>query len=137
MTLIVPWVVFSRYVIGKTPAWGEEAALLCMVWFGFISMALGVRDNLHISIDVFDRILPYSFKYWTDWFKRILILAFGIFMLIEGLNMSEVALGNDLPGMGISSAFLYAIVPLAGIAIIYYIILDGLKTIRGAKEGMR
>ena len=43
MTLIVSWVVFSRYFLNRTPA-GEESALLCMVWFGFLSMALGVRD---------------------------------------------------------------------------------------------
>ena len=81
MTIVVAWVVFSRYVLGNRPAWGEEGALLCMVWFGFISMAIGVRDNLHISIDVFDRILPDSFKNATDWIKRALVLAFAIFMV--------------------------------------------------------
>jgi len=137
MTVIVPWVVFSRYVLNNTPAWGEEGALLCMVWFGFTSMALGVRDNLHISIDIFDRLLPSSVKYWTDWLKRLIILGFGFFMLIEGITMSEVALGNDMPGIGLNSAFLYAAVPLGGLAIIYYTVADAIRTVLGAKGDKR
>ena len=134
MTIVVAWVVFSRYVLGNTPAWGEEGALLCMVWFGFISMAIGVRDNLHISIDVFERILPDSFKNATDWIKRALVLAFAIFMVFEGFNMSEVALANDMPGLGIPSAFLYAAVPCSGVAIIYYVFGDIISRLTKRKE---
>ena len=134
MTIIVAWVVFSRYALGHTPAWGEESALLCMIWFGFISMAIGVRDNLHISIDVFDRILPESFKNATDWIKRALVLAFAIFMVFEGINMSEVALANDMPGLGIPSAFLYAAVPCSGLAIIYYVFGDIIAQFTKRKE---
>lgn len=137
MTIVVSWVVFSRYLLGNTPAWGEEGALLCMVWFGFVSMAIGVRDNLHISIDVFDRILPESFKVATDWIKQGLVLAFAVFMLIEGFNMSEVALGNDMPGLRISSAFLYAAVPISGGAIIYYILTDSFLRLTNKKEAKR
>lgn len=134
MTIVVAWVVFSRYILEHTPAWGEEGALLCMVWFGFISMAIGVRDNLHISIDIFDRILPDSFKNATDWIKRALVLAFAIFMVFEGINMSEVALANDMPGLGIPSAFLYAAVPCSGVAIIYYVFGDIISRLTKRKE---
>ena len=34
MTVIVSWVVFSRFVLNKTPAWGEEVHFMYgMVWF--------------------------------------------------------------------------------------------------------
>lgn len=122
MTLIVSWVVFSRYFLNKTPAWGEESALLCMVWFGFLSMALGVRDKKHISIEILERILPTNINRILDHLHKVLIFAFALFMIIEGIKMSEVATKNYMPGLKINSGFLYAAVPLGGLAIVYYIL---------------
>lgn len=135
MTLIVTWVVFSRYFLHKTPAWGEEGALLCMVWFGFLSMALGVRDDLHLRITILDQFLSDKTKNFLNWISRILIIGFAIFMITEGIKMSKVATGNYMPGIKLNSAFLYAAVPLAGIAIIYYIIQVSIEEIKRTGEG--
>lgn len=135
MTLIVSWVVFSRYFLHKTPAWGEEGALLCMVWFGFLSMALGVRDDLHLRITILDQFLSDKTKNFLNWISRILIIGFAIFMITEGIKMSKVATGNYMPGIKLNSAFLYAAVPLAGIAMIYYIIQASIKEIKRIGEG--
>ncbi|KYO68712.1 TRAP transporter small permease [Thermovenabulum gondwanense] len=136
MTVIVSWVVFSRYFLHKTPAWGEEASLLCMVWFGFLSMAIGVRDNLHLSITILDQFLSDKLKNILNWIGKILILGFSIFMIKEGIRMSQVATGNYMPGLKINSAFLYAVVPISGFAIIYYLVSSFIKEIYG-KEATR
>lgn len=135
MTIVVSWVVFSRYLLGNTPAWGEESALLCMVWFGFLSMALGVRDDLHISITMLDRIMPSWLLRSLNWFKRIIIFSFAVFMVIEGINMCEVALGNNMPGLGLNSAFLYVAVPIAGLVIAYYVIIETVQQFETVKGG--
>ena len=122
MTLIVAWVVFSRYFLNRTPAWGEESALLCMVWFGFLCMALGVRDDRHIAIQVIDKLLTPTGKRLLVIFGRILILGFALFMIIEGITMSQVATRNYMLGLKINSSFLYIPVILGGIAITYYIL---------------
>lgn len=133
MTLVVSWVVFSRFFLARTPAWGEELALLCMVWFGFLSMAIGVRDNLHLSVNIFDRFLSKSAQNVMDWFSRFLILGFGWFMVVEGIKMSQVAAGNTMPGTKLSSAVLYAAVPVGGIGIIYYLVTELFQTITRQK----
>ncbi|TYP53242.1 TRAP transporter small permease [Thermosediminibacter litoriperuensis] len=130
MTLIVSWVVFSRYFLHKTPAWGEEASLLCMVWFGFLSMAIGVRDNLHLSITILDQYLSDKTKNNLNWISRVLILGFALFMIKEGIRMSQVATGNYMPGLKLNSAFLYAVIPISGVAMIYYIISASISEIK-------
>jgi len=122
MTIIVIWTVFSRYFLNKTPAWGEETALLCMVWFGFLSMAIGVRDNRHIAVDLVVKNLPASAKAFLSVINKILILIFAVFMIVEGTKMSIVATKNYLPGIKLNSSILYAPVPVSGAAIIYYIL---------------
>ncbi len=122
MTIIVSWVVFTRYFLGKTPAWGEESALLCMVWFGFLSMALGVRDDKHISIEIIERIIPSGLMNFLKIVHKILILAFAAFMIVEGMKMVKVGTKNYMPGIKLNSGFLYAAVPVAGIIIVYYVL---------------
>lgn len=79
MTVIVSWVVFSRFVLNKTPAWGEEGALLCMVWFGFLCMALGVRDNRHISIEFYDKYLTPTAQKNTINYQKAFNISFFYF----------------------------------------------------------
>lgn len=122
MTVIVTGVVISRYFFNRTPCWGEESALLCMVWFGFLSMALGVRDNRHIHLGIIEKILPTHILKVLDKIEKLLIFLFAVFMIVEGLKMSQVATKNYMPGLKINSGFLYAAVPFSGIAIMYYIL---------------
>ena len=81
MTVIVTITVFTRYFLHMTPGWSDESALLCMVWFGFLSMAIGTRDHLHIRITILDSFLSDRAKNRLDWASRLLILAFSVFMV--------------------------------------------------------
>ena len=58
MVIIVCITVFGRFVLNNTPAWGDETAIACMVWFGLVSSALAERDNSHIRVSVLDNIYP-------------------------------------------------------------------------------
>ena len=50
MVILVTWQVFSRYVLRHTPSWTEEIVLLLMMWFGFLSITIGFRRQLHLKI---------------------------------------------------------------------------------------
>ncbi|MDR3230813.1 MAG: TRAP transporter small permease [Synergistaceae bacterium] len=120
MVLVVCLTVVTRYFFSYTPSWSEETALLCMVWFGFLSMALGVRDDLHLSITILDRVTPKFMMTPVALFKYLCTFGFGAFMLIQGLTMATVGLRNKFPGLGLSSAWLYSAVPLSGCAVMIY-----------------
>lgn len=123
MTLVVCFTVVTRYCFKFTPAWGEESALLFMVWFGFLAMALGVRDDLHLSITILDKVTPKFLKIPMDIIKYLCCGGFGVFMTYYGWDMVKIGMRNKFPGMRIPSAVLYLAVPVAGIAIIVYAIM--------------
>lgn len=120
MTLVVCFTVVTRYFFSYTPSWGEETALLCMVWFGFLSMSLGVRDDLHLSITILDKITPQFAKKPVELFKYVCTGGFGAFMAVQGWQMVKIGLMNKMPGLGLTSAWLYASVPISGIAMMFY-----------------
>ena len=47
--------VVLRYVFNSGIYWSEEASLVIVIWFTFIAFALGVKEDLHISISVLPR----------------------------------------------------------------------------------
>lgn len=120
--VVVSGVVFGRYVYSYSPAWGEELALFAMVWFGLLSASTRVRDDAHLSLTFMDEYLPVKIRKIRDAIVMILIALFGFFLLVQGINLVDMTRNNSLPGMGISSSFLYASVPVAGLAIIIQII---------------
>ncbi len=120
MTILVNYTVVTRYFFSYTPEWGESGALFSMVWFGFLSLALGVRDDQHIAITILDRFLSQKAARRLAFFKIIAIFLFGIFMVKEGFVLVKIGLLNEVPGIYISSAFLYGAVPASGFALCIY-----------------
>ena len=120
MVLVVCYTIVTRYFFSQTPAWGEAAALLCMVWFGFLSIALGVRDEVHLSVTLIDSIFPKRLLILLALLKHVLIIGCGVFMIVHGNAMVQIGRLNQLSGLRLSSGFLYAVVPISGFAIVVY-----------------
>jgi TRAP-type C4-dicarboxylate transport system permease small subunit len=49
---------FTRYALNDSAAWTEEIARYLLICLVFIGLAWGVRDNRHIHVDIFYRLLP-------------------------------------------------------------------------------
>ncbi len=50
MSLIIPWGVFARYVLGTGSQWPEPIAILLMVVFTFLGAAAAYRAGAHIAV---------------------------------------------------------------------------------------
>ncbi len=120
--IIVSYVVFGRYILNKTPGWGEEGALLFMVWFCLISAALAIKTDTHLRVTAIDAILPPKAIRFLDFFNLFIMGCFAIFMIIEGYNITVLSHLNIMPGLRIQSSFLFASVPVAGVSMLIVLI---------------
>ena len=116
--LIVSVVVFGRFVLNKTPSWGEEGALLCMVWFCLLSATLSIKDDSHLKITVIDMILPEKAVRVLARINNLLVFAFAIFMIDAGIQLTKLTMLNVMPGLGIQSSWLFVSIPVTGAALI-------------------
>ena len=62
MTILVCISVFYRYILGRGITWSDEVSMLLMVWFGFISIAYGVKQKLHLSVELIYNFLPATLQ---------------------------------------------------------------------------
>jgi TRAP-type C4-dicarboxylate transport system permease small subunit len=115
LVLTVAYVVFGRFVLNQTPRWGEEVGLMAMVWIGMLSASLAIRTESHLKLSLIDLFLHARTIRWIDRVHTVLILAFALLLISQGIRLVEVANLNRLPGLGISSLWFYIVVPLSGI----------------------
>jgi TRAP-type C4-dicarboxylate transport system permease small subunit len=47
--------VFFRYVLSQPLSWSTEVATGLLLYIAFIGFAIGVRDNAHVALNLFER----------------------------------------------------------------------------------
>jgi TRAP-type transport system small permease protein len=127
MTVIITYQIFMRYFFSATPGWSEELALLLMVWFAFIGMAIGVRRRNHLSIEFLVAKLSNTAQAYVAILNELLILAFGAILFIFGVNMMITSSMSTMAALRIPNSFLYLMVPVSGFLMMIYTI-DNLIT---------
>ena len=58
MSLIIPWGIFTRYVLGTGSQWPEPIAIQLMVLFTFLGAAVAYRAGSHIAVAMLTDRLP-------------------------------------------------------------------------------
>lgn len=125
MVAIVSINVFNRFFRGSSFGWADETALILMAWFSMISMALGVKMKLHISIEAFTMKLPDKIKKNViQKLADICMLLFSSVLFYYGLLLVKKGMLSTLPGTGLPTSVEYLFVPIAGFMIIINSIID-------------
>lgn len=115
ITLIIPYGVFTRYVLNSAASWPEPLATLLMIVMSFVAAIVCYREYLHIGVGVLPAYLKEPAKTWLGWFLEICMLATNLFMLWWGLKLVgttyyQVIAEFPILSVGIS----YLPIPLGG-----------------------
>jgi TRAP-type C4-dicarboxylate transport system permease small subunit len=119
MTAIICYQVVLRFVFDRSPSWGEEIAILLMIWFGILAIPIGVKHKLHIGIEFIFRMFPPRAQYLVSRSIYLLIAAFGVMMIVYGIELSKFMNMSTLPATKLPSAVEYAVLPLSGLMLVY------------------
>jgi TRAP-type C4-dicarboxylate transport system permease small subunit len=115
MTLVIPWGVFTRYVLGFGSRWPEPMAILLMVIFSFFSAAACYRDNLHISVMALPDALSGNARTALGWAAEIGMIATNLFMVIWGIALVKVTYHQVIAEFPLLSVGLtYLPIPVGG-----------------------
>ena len=75
MSLVIPWGVFTRYVLGSGSQWPEPIAILLMMLFTFVGAACAYRAGGHIAVNMITERLPAGLQ-------RVLAVAVDLLMAL-------------------------------------------------------
>ena len=87
ITLMIPYGVFTRYVLNSASSWPEPMAVLLMIWFSFLSASLVYRENLHIGVAVIPMMLEGKAKTAIGWLIEAAMMATNLFIFWWGIKL--------------------------------------------------
>ena len=127
MVITTCYQVVLRYVFNNPTSWSGELAIIFLIWFGYLGIALAVKEREHISIDLlYDKLNPV-YRKSLDTVFYICLVIFSVLMIYNGKLLCGVTITQKLPATGLSKAILYFTLVVAGILIILYSVQNILK----------
>jgi TRAP-type C4-dicarboxylate transport system permease small subunit len=123
MVILVIVTVVLRYFFSSGIAWAEEVIPLLVGYFAFFACAMGVRDKLHISMDIFYNLAPKGgiVRAAMGFFSDLCVLLSGLFMLYYGGEriVKLMAFSGTLSITHWPNWVQYAAVPVVGFIILF------------------
>ena len=106
--------IVMRFFIGQALSWSEELALACFSWSMLLAIALGVRDRIHVRMDLLTDHFPTSVQAGLEKLIAIAIACLGLFLAWSGTSYVRDAFGTTSAAIGYPTAYLYACAPVSG-----------------------
>ena len=130
ISAIIPWAVFTRYVLNSAASWPEPLATLLMIVVSFLSAVVCYREYLHIGVGVLPAFLPPSAKALLGWFLEACMLATNLFMVVWGVSLVQTTWFQSIAEFPIVSAGMaYLPIPIGG-ALTALFVIERLMTRR-------
>ncbi len=123
ISAIIPWAVFTRYVLNSAASWPEPMAVLLTIVLTFIGAAAGYRLNLHMNVAYFADLLPARPRRWTELAVQLLMALIAIFMIVWGGRLVEVTWHNtiaDFPFLSVGVTYLP--IPIGGFCLLLFVV---------------
>ena len=136
MGILVFGNVVLRYAFNSGIAISEELSRLLFVWLIFMGAVLASAERIHIGFDTLQRAAGPRWRRVLVVFSGLLILAgCGIF-IVGGWKQTLINLGNSYPVLGISYAWLYGVGLVFGVALIFPVVHNIGRALRGDDEDL-
>ena len=108
-------IFFGRYVLSRSPIWGEPFSLLCLVWISLLGSALAVRNDEHLRVTMFDEKLGKKGLISTEILSTACIVVFSVFLIYYGSALTRKGAINNMAGINVPYSVMYISMPVTGV----------------------
>ncbi len=123
ITLMIPWGVFTRYVLNSASSWPEPMAVLLMIWFSFLSAAVCYRESLHIGVAVIPMMLEGKARTAIGWAIEVCMMGTNLFMFWWGIKLVEATWHQTISDFAwYSVGASYLPVPIGGLITALFVV---------------
>jgi TRAP-type C4-dicarboxylate transport system permease small subunit len=123
ISAVIPWAVFTRYVLNSAASWPEPTAVLLMIALTFFGGAACYRRRAHMNVSFLVLMLPQRLRMATQFLAELLVAAMALFMVVYGAKLVEATWYNtiaDFPSLSVGVTYLP--IPLGGVALFLFVI---------------
>jgi len=126
ISAVIPWAVWTRYVLNRAASWPEPTAVLLTIVLTFFGAAACYRLGLHMNVTLAVSKLPKTARRIVDVIVEILMAVMALFMVFKGIGLVEATWSNtiaDFPFLSVGVTYLP--IPIGG-AILFLFVVERL-----------
>ena len=123
ISAVIPWAVFTRYVLNSAASWPEPLAVLLILVVTFLGAAACYRLGLHMNMTVGTDRLPARLKQASLTLSELCMGAMAVFMVVYGVRLVQATWGNSVDEFPwLSVGITYVPIPVGGAAMLLFVI---------------
>jgi TRAP-type C4-dicarboxylate transport system permease small subunit len=123
ISAVIPWAVFTRYVLNRAASWPEPAAVLLTIALTFFGAAACYRTSQHMRISFFVGLLPDRLQKAVTILSELVAGGLALFMIVWGAKLVEATQFNtisDFPFLSVGITYLP--IPISGLILLLFVI---------------
>jgi TRAP-type C4-dicarboxylate transport system permease small subunit len=123
ISAVIPWAVFTRYVLNSAASWPEPMAVLLTIVLTFIGAAACYRRGLHMNVGFFVGMLPEGPRRAVNLLVEALMALMALFMVNWGIKLVDATWDNtiaDFPFLSVGVTYLP--IPIGGAILLLFVI---------------
>ena len=123
ISAVIPWGVFTRYVLNSAASWPEPMAVLLTIVLTFFGAAACYRIGVHVSVLVARNALPPPLRRMAELLAEGMMALISLFMVIWGLKLVETTWYQsiaDFPALSVGVTYLP--IPIGGVITLLFVI---------------
>lgn len=135
MVCIGTYQIIVRYFFGSPSTVSEELLTYSFTWMALLASAyvFGKRDHMRMGF-IADKLTGKS-RMILEVVIEIMIIAFAVIVLIfGGVSIMNLTMTQVTASLGIQMGIVYTVVPLTGVLIVVYGVLNVIDLIRGEEN---
>ena len=123
ISAVIPWAVYTRYLLNSAASWPEPTAVLLTIVLTFFGGASCYRTQVHMRVTYFTAMLPSQPRHAADVLAELLVGLMAVFMVLYGTRLAEATWSNsiaDFPWLSVGVTYLP--IPIGGACLFLFVI---------------
>lgn len=122
ISMVIPWGVYTRYVLNRAASWPEPMAILLTILLTFIGAASCYRDEAHMRVSVLVRLLPQRWQPPVELLAEALVALLSLFMVIWGIGLVGTTWHQSIAEFpALSVGVTYLPIPIGGAVTLLFV----------------
>jgi TRAP-type C4-dicarboxylate transport system permease small subunit len=123
ISAVIPWAVFTRYVLNSAASWPEPTAVLLTIVLTFFGAAACYRLGLHMNVGLIVNTLPAPARRASNLVVELLMALIAVFMVVWGTRLVEATWGNTIADFPfLSTGVTYLPIPVGGAILLLFVV---------------
>jgi len=109
ISAVIPWGVYTRYILTRAASWPEPMAVLLTIWLTFFGAAACYRLGLHMNVSIGVDMLPAHIRRVVDAIVELLMAIISAFIVYYGIGLVQATWYNtigDFPFLSVGITYL-------------------------------